>query len=64
MSEPTRITDDIRPPNHDDRMMAARNRARWELGDSSWADVIVGAYLWPDADSKALVQDMRGSDAR
>lgn len=54
------FTRDIRPPDHEERMMAARSRAQWELGDPSWAGVIVGAYLRPDADTKALVQEMGG----
>lgn len=36
------------------RMAAARARAEWELGDASWAGVIIGAYLYPDEDERAL----------
>jgi hypothetical protein len=48
---------DIRPPDHDERMTAARKRAQWEIGDPAWAGVIVGAYLWPDEDRAALERD-------
>jgi len=30
------------------RYKHAKERAEWELGDSSWAGVIVGAFLFPD----------------
>lgn len=36
-----------RPEDHDVRLLVARNVARYELGDESWADLIVGAYLNP-----------------
>lgn len=42
---------------HDERMDAARARAEWELGDASWAGVIVGAYLHPEEDKYALDAD-------
>lgn len=47
----------IRPSDHDERLTAAMNRARWELGDSSWGALIVGAYLWPDEDHEALKRE-------
>jgi hypothetical protein len=43
--------------DHDRRMDAARKRAEWELGDASWAGVIVGAYLYPDEDAAALASE-------
>lgn len=46
--------EDIRPVDHDQRMKVARARAEWELGDPSWAGVIIGAYLYPEADQEAL----------
>lgn len=49
---------DIRPDDHEERMTAAVKRAQWELGDGNWADIIVGAYLWPDADRTSLAIDM------
>jgi hypothetical protein len=44
--------------DHEKRMTAARARAQWELGDSHWAGVIVGAYLHPDEDAEALRREM------
>jgi len=38
----------------EERMKAARARAEWELGDASWAGVIVGAFLHPEDDTIAL----------
>lgn len=46
-----------RAMSHDEferRRQAARNRAEWELGDASWAGVILAAFLSPDADAAAL----------
>lgn len=54
-------TQDIRPPDAAKRLEAATERALWELGDGSWAQIIVDAYLWPDADAKRLAEE-RGSD--
>lgn len=52
------VTDDFkRPPDHDRRMAQARRRAQWELGDQSWAGVIVAAYFDPDADADALAAE-------
>lgn len=39
------------------RMTAARARAEYELGDASWAGTIVGAFLYPDADSFNLERE-------
>lgn len=46
------------PPDHERRLDQARRRAGWELGDPIWADVIVAAYLDPDADVERLTRDM------
>jgi hypothetical protein len=48
---------DIRPADHDERLKAARERARWEIGDPSWADTLIAAYLHPDEDREALRQE-------
>lgn len=42
---------------HDRRMDAARARAEWELGDASWAGVILAAYLNPEANALLLEAD-------
>lgn len=39
------------------RMAQARRRAEWEIGDGSWADVILAAFLDPEADAEALDMD-------
>lgn len=44
-------------PDFERRMEAARNRAGWELGDRSWAVLIIGAFLDPTADAEALRRD-------
>ena len=50
-----RVTDKLpEPGDHEERMHQARERATWELGDPSWAMVIVRAYLDPDADRSLL----------
>lgn len=41
-------------PDYEQRMAAARARAQWELGDPSWAGVILGAFLYPEADQDNL----------
>jgi hypothetical protein len=46
-----------RPTEHELRMEQARARSLWELGDPSWADVIVGAYLCPAQDRAALARE-------
>jgi hypothetical protein len=59
-TEPVMAIDETTRPfgisdsDHERRMDAARKRAEWELGDASWAGVIVGAYLYPNSDSEAL----------
>lgn len=36
------------------RFDQAKQRAEWELGDSSWAGVIIQAFLNPDDDEYGL----------
>jgi hypothetical protein len=48
---------DSTEPTEEERMAAARARAEWELGDPSWAGVIIGAYLHPREDAAALADD-------
>lgn len=45
---------DLGSEDYERRMRQARRRAEWELGDASWAGVIIGAVLYPDADSDSL----------
>lgn len=45
------------PDDHQKRMAVARRRAEWELGDGYWADAIIGAYLYPDADTHSLAYE-------
>lgn len=52
----------VRPPDHEERMAQARKRAGWELGDESWAGVILGAYLYPDHDAEELKREQRELD--
>jgi hypothetical protein len=45
--------------DYDRRMAAAKARAGWELGDPSWAGVIIGAFLYPLEDAEALEVEQR-----
>lgn len=45
------------PVTEEERMQAARARALWEIGDASWAGVIIGAYLHPREDAAALAAE-------
>lgn len=47
-------TEQITPERHELGMRAARRRAEYELGDGSWAAVIIAAYLNPEADGEVL----------
>lgn len=49
-------------PDFDERMDAARTRAQYELGDPSWAGVILGAFMYPDEDGQHLVSEMESGD--
>lgn len=44
-------------PDFDKRMAQARARAQWELGDPSWADLILRAFLYPEEDAVLLRED-------
>lgn len=56
---PTRCPDSLpAPPDHAARLEQARRRARWEIGDPSWADTILYAYLNPASDHAALALEM------
>jgi hypothetical protein len=41
-------------PDHNERLEQARRRAQWDIGDPSWADVIVAAYCDPADDVERL----------
>lgn len=41
-------------PDFEERMAAAKARAEWELGDASWAAVIIGAFADPASDASEL----------
>lgn len=43
--------------DHEERLAQARAVAEWELGDGSWADVIVTAYLNPEAAAAELTRE-------
>lgn len=53
-----KIVIDTDSPEYEERMQAARERAEWELGDRSWAGVIVGAFLYPNEDREALAAEV------
>jgi hypothetical protein len=44
-----------------DALIVARRVARWHIGDPSWADLIVNAYLNPDAAMAQLQADQKES---
>jgi hypothetical protein len=45
--------------DHPERLAVAQQIAAWELGDGSWADLIVAAYLNPEAADARLAREMR-----
>ena len=45
-------------PINEKGMLQARRRARFELGDPSWAGIIINAYLNPERDAEQLREDM------
>lgn len=51
MPRPEQLSD------HQQRLTQARKRAQWELGDPSWADLIVDAYCAPEDDAARLIID-------
>lgn len=40
-----------------DGLSAARRLAGWEIGDTSWADLIIRAYLYPEVANAAMDSD-------
>jgi hypothetical protein len=44
-------------------MAAARRRARYEIGDPSWAEVILAAYRDPDTSDRYLTAEEELSTA-
>ena len=54
----TVIVIDTSTEEYQQRLEQARKRAAWELGDESWGGQIVGAFLWPDDDARALEREM------
>ena len=42
---------------HDKGLEQAKKRAEWELGDRSWAGIIIGAYLYPEQDAEMLEKE-------
>lgn len=44
-------------PDYEERMRQARARAQWEIGDPSWAGIILGAFMYPDADAVNLATE-------
>ena len=48
------------PSNHNVRLRQARARAQWELGDASWADILLKAY-WDNEEDKENL-DMETDD--
>lgn len=43
--------------DYDKRLRAARARAGWELGDPSWANVIIHAFEFPTGDAQMLREE-------
>lgn len=42
---------------HEDGLVAARRYAGWHIGDKSWADPIIRAYLNPEEAHKELDEE-------
>lgn len=42
---------------NEEGLAAARRMAQWELGDPSWANLIIGAYLNPAATNTMLDEE-------
>jgi len=53
----TLVTDTRHQPDHQRGLAAARRRAQWEIGDPSWADMLIDAYFSPDDSDRALTED-------
>lgn len=54
MTDETKAPPEQQLPDHRIRLEQARRRALWELGDPSWADMIVEAYCDPASDAVRL----------
>lgn len=55
MAALTTVQVDLRTlTDYDQRLAAARARAEYELGDASWADTILGAFMHPEQDAAVL----------
>jgi hypothetical protein len=53
---------DIRDlPDFEERLRVARRRARWEIGDPSWADIILNAFINHEETDKQLDEEMSES---
>lgn len=50
-------------PTPEDRREAARAVAGWYIGDASWADLIIDAYLSPSTAMRALRAEMSEGDS-
>lgn len=57
MTEQTRPAPSRPEPTEDQRMGAARRLARWYLGDSQWADMILNAYRNPEESDRRLSEE-------
>lgn len=42
-------------PSHRKRLLAARMRAQWEIGNPGLANVIIRTFLFPEAEGKRLL---------
>jgi hypothetical protein len=49
------------PPDHEERMRVVRQVSYWHIGDSSWADMLVEAYLADPVATLAALDQERGS---
>lgn len=47
-------TDALGLATHESRLAVARRRSAWELGDPSWADLVLDAYLDPETATDEL----------
>lgn len=54
----TRLLNGREVTDHEARLAAARRMAGWQLGDPSWADVLIEAYLEPDNANAELDMEM------
>jgi hypothetical protein len=47
------------PKDHAERLEVARRVAAWHIGDDTWADMILEAYLDPDRAAEDLEAEQR-----